>query len=225
VDGKLRWSTHIAQAAQKGNAQMVALSRLTGSTWDLTFGRARTLYTEVIRPTITYGCGVWAGGEKAKVFRRVPLGCWPHSKNKCLRYITGAYKRTTVVAPEKGSDTSSIQLYTNVEAYGHVLNTDQFTAEVAIRQRCEHIGPRGQTTMTATTTTDSRRTPGPGRQRDMLASFRFRHPKYLPTRTATQRLLQPNTCSYRRSRISGASNRSQYPGEGQTAWKGRTNNT
>src|SRR5436305_1865960 len=66
VDSKLRWSSHIARAAEKGGTQLEALSRLVGSTWGLTFARARTLYTAVIWPTITYGCGIWAGGEKGK---------------------------------------------------------------------------------------------------------------------------------------------------------------
>jgi hypothetical protein len=66
VDGKLEWSTHVAEAASKGRAQFEALSRLVGSTWGLTFARARTLYTAVVRLTITYGCEVWAAGEKGE---------------------------------------------------------------------------------------------------------------------------------------------------------------
>jgi len=70
VDSKLRWSTYIARVARKGNSQLEALSRLVGSTWDLTFARARILYTAIIRPAITYGCGIWAGGEKGEASRR-----------------------------------------------------------------------------------------------------------------------------------------------------------
>ena len=58
------WSAHVAEAASKGRAQFEALSRLVGSTWGLIFARARTLYTAVVRLTITYGCEVWAAGEK-----------------------------------------------------------------------------------------------------------------------------------------------------------------
>jgi hypothetical protein len=66
VDSKLKWSAHVAEAARKGRAQFEALSRLVGSTWGLTFARARALYTAVVRPTITYGCQIWAAGEKGK---------------------------------------------------------------------------------------------------------------------------------------------------------------
>ena len=61
-------------------------------------------------------------------------------QNKCLRRITGAYKRTPVAALEKDSDILPIQMYTRTQAYRHALNTHQSTAEVAIRQRCERIG-------------------------------------------------------------------------------------
>jgi hypothetical protein len=64
VDSSLKWSVHVAEAASKGRAQFEALSRLVRSTWGLTFARARTLYTAVVRLTITYGCEVWAAGEK-----------------------------------------------------------------------------------------------------------------------------------------------------------------
>lgn len=60
------WSAHVAEAASKGRAQFEALSRLVGSTWGLIFARARTLYTAVVRLTITYGCEVWAAGEKGE---------------------------------------------------------------------------------------------------------------------------------------------------------------
>ena len=112
MDSKLKWSSHIARAAQKGGAQLEALSRLVGSTWGLTFARARNLYTVVIRPTITYGCGIWAGGEKGEGLQERTLRPLAKLRNKCLRRITGAYKRTPAAALEKDSNIPPAQLYT-----------------------------------------------------------------------------------------------------------------
>jgi len=140
VDSKLRWSSHIARAAEKGSAQLEALSRLVGSTWGLTFARARTLYTAVIRPTITHACGIWAGGKKGEGLQERTLRPLITLQNKCLRRITGAYKRTPVAALEKDTNIPPIQLYTRAQAYKYTLNSDQSTAEAAIRQLCEQIG-------------------------------------------------------------------------------------
>ena len=120
------------RAAEKGSAQLEALSRLVGSTWGLTFARARTLYMAVIRPTITYGCGIWAGGEKGEGLPEHTLRPLITLQNKCLCRITGAYKRTPVAALEKDSNIPPIQMYTRTQAYRLALNTHQSTAEVAI---------------------------------------------------------------------------------------------
>jgi hypothetical protein len=53
VDRKLRWASHVQEAARKGEAQFEALARLVGSTWGPSFNKSRLLYAAVVRPTIT----------------------------------------------------------------------------------------------------------------------------------------------------------------------------
>src|SRR6266568_4673679 len=66
VDSKLRWSEHAAQAARKGHAQYMAMSKIVNSTWGPCFQRSRLLYTVVVWPTMTYGSSIWAIGETEK---------------------------------------------------------------------------------------------------------------------------------------------------------------
>ena len=59
VDSKLRWGPHIKETATKAAKQYTSLSRLATSTWGASFAKARHIYTAVVRPVLTYGCGAW----------------------------------------------------------------------------------------------------------------------------------------------------------------------
>ncbi len=63
VDSKLRWTQHIAQAAQKGLERFSALTRIAGSTWGLTFNKTRLLFNATIRAAISHGAPIWAPGD------------------------------------------------------------------------------------------------------------------------------------------------------------------
>ena len=154
VDSKLRWSTHIAQAAQKGLAQYEALSRLAASTWGLTFARARLLYTAVVRPTVAYASSIWALGDSKRPSSGGSLpslhGNLPNSNGKlqplvqlqakCLRKIAGAYRRTNGIALEKDVDIPPLPLYLQAQAYKHILTQRDSPPERFITQRCLQIG-------------------------------------------------------------------------------------
>ena len=85
VDSKLRWSAHAAQAARKGQAQYIALSRIVNSTWGPCFQRSRLLYTAVVRPTMTYGSSIWAIGESEKGPPKSLLKPLQKVQTTCLR--------------------------------------------------------------------------------------------------------------------------------------------
>ena len=140
VDRKLRWSAHIAQAAQKGLARYEALSRLVASTWGLTFERARLLYTVVVRPTVAYASGAWAIGERGQGLPTATLQPLVQLQAKCLRKIAGAYRRTNVIALEKDVDIPPLPLYLRSQAYKHILTQQDTQPERFITQRCLQIG-------------------------------------------------------------------------------------
>jgi hypothetical protein len=108
VDRKLKWTTHVQEAASKGAAQFEALSRVVSSTWGPSFNRSRLLYTAVVRPTMTYGCKIWATGEKGRPPPARLLQPLEKLQNKCLRKVTGAsglpskhWKRTQLSNPSR----------------------------------------------------------------------------------------------------------------------------
>lgn len=135
VDSKLSWSAHIAQAAQKGEAQFTALSRLVASTWGLTFARARLIYTAVVRPTIAYAGSIWSSCEATQGQRQKRLQPLVKLQNQCLRKITGAYKRTNITALEKNADIPPLLAYLKLQAYKHAITQRNTPAEKFITSR------------------------------------------------------------------------------------------
>lgn len=67
LDPKLKWGPHVSLTAAKAASHMASITRLTKSTWGVTFAKARQIYAAVVRPVLSYGCqcGVSLGGERA----------------------------------------------------------------------------------------------------------------------------------------------------------------
>jgi len=63
--------------------------------------RSRLLYTATVRPAMLYGAQVWGvrddGGTPVKSLLK-PL---QKVQNKCLRRVTGVYRRTPIAVMEK----------------------------------------------------------------------------------------------------------------------------
>jgi hypothetical protein len=101
LDPKLSWKEHIAHAARKGLAASEALARLATSTWGPSTRNTRLLYIATVRPILLYSSHEWS--------IRIANGTLPKSRidpiakvqNKCLRRITGGYKRTPRAALER----------------------------------------------------------------------------------------------------------------------------
>jgi hypothetical protein len=120
VDPKLDWKQHIKVMAEKGVAAFEALSRITASTWGAGMEKARLLYTAVVRPAIMYGVQSWhtgIDGRKAKA-RIQEL---EKIQNKCLRRVTGAYKRTPRAALEREARVQPIDIYAEALAMSRAL--------------------------------------------------------------------------------------------------------
>jgi hypothetical protein len=110
VDPKLTWKEHIQRAASKGLAAFEALSCIVTSTWGPSIRRARLLYTAVVRPSMMYAAPTWVSGAgtPAARSRLKPLNT---IQNKCLRRITGGYKRTPIAALEREAGIPPLDLY------------------------------------------------------------------------------------------------------------------
>ena len=58
IDIKLKWHAHIREVEKKMTKQTLALAKITTSTWEATFSKARHVYTAVVRPAMTYKSAV-----------------------------------------------------------------------------------------------------------------------------------------------------------------------
>lgn len=68
LDPKLHWGTHIKNTQQSAETQVRSVTNLTHSTWGATFHKARTLYSAIVRLSLTYGCQFWAqSDQKGKI--------------------------------------------------------------------------------------------------------------------------------------------------------------
>jgi len=66
LDQHLDWKLHLKEAAQKGEKQLTALARITGSTWGLDFEKAQLLYSATVRSSFCHGAQVWALGDQGQ---------------------------------------------------------------------------------------------------------------------------------------------------------------
>ena len=78
--------------------------------------RSRLLYIATVRPAMLHGAQVWGvrddGGTPAKSLLK-PL---QKVQNRCLRRVTGAYRRTLIVVIKKEAAIPPIQLYIKIIA-------------------------------------------------------------------------------------------------------------
>ena len=144
VDRKLKWTAHVQEAARKGAAQFEAMSRVVGSTWGPSFNKSRLLYTAVVRPTMTYGCKIWASGEKGGPPPASLLQPLVKLQNKCLRRVTGAYKRAPVKTLEKDTAVKPLPLHTHGMAMQHALRSEAHPVTGFIKRACDRLWSRHQ---------------------------------------------------------------------------------
>jgi hypothetical protein len=139
VDKDLSWRAHVKQATNKGLAAYKALARISASTWGPSFASARLIYSAVVRPTMMYGAQVWGvrnDGEPAAITLLQPLRA---VQNKCLRNITGAYRRTSTAAIERETDIIPIDLHVDKVATQHAGSTRTHPVTRAIAAVADEI--------------------------------------------------------------------------------------
>ena len=72
---------------------------------------------------MTYGSQIWAVGDQGAGPPRSIMKPLETVQNKCLRQITGAYKRTPVAAIERESGTPPLDIYVNTLARQRAIET------------------------------------------------------------------------------------------------------
>ncbi len=71
LDIKFKWDSHVKKIHEKMTTQMLALTRLTASTWEVCFKKTRHVYTAIVRSIITYEFNTWhASHERSNSFMK-----------------------------------------------------------------------------------------------------------------------------------------------------------
>ena len=96
IDSKLRWSPHVRRVQSKLEQQTNALTRIATSTWGATLGKARLVYTAVVRPALSYGVPIWFSPEGKEATKPSLLRPLEVIQNRCLRVVSRAYKATPI---------------------------------------------------------------------------------------------------------------------------------
>jgi hypothetical protein len=163
ADSKLQWKEHVKRATSKGAAAYEAMSRITASTWGPSMKRSRLIYAATVRPVLLYGAATWAvrdNGEPAAESLLRPL---KQVQNKCIRRVTGAYKRTPIAAVEREAEIPPLDLHADVVALRHAARTQQHPVTREIAHAADQIWASLQAAP-ARRVAGARRTPRPGTQ-------------------------------------------------------------
>ena len=70
IDIKLRWGPHMAKVKEKAASQLLAIGRITSSTWGAGFIKSKLISDTVIKPALLYGAGVWYGPQGTATARK-----------------------------------------------------------------------------------------------------------------------------------------------------------
>lgn len=138
LDTKLHWGAHLREIEGKNATQMLAMNRLGASTWGATFSKARTIYTSVVRPALTYAASIWhrrgKHGRLAGRERRLEI-----MQNQALRNISGAFKKTSTRTIEAETYIPPIGLTLNRLQDQTTLRLHQSGRTAETRRACETI--------------------------------------------------------------------------------------
>ena len=139
VDSKLRWGPYIKETSAKATRQCISLTRLAASTWGASFTKARHIYTAIVRPVLTYGCGVWHTPEGTLGWRRTATKPLEKIQNQYLRTIAGAYKSTPTQILEHKTGIRPLLLHLDELTLAHSIRTREGPATAVIEATCRDI--------------------------------------------------------------------------------------
>ena len=139
IDSKLRWSPHVRRVQSKLEQQTNALTRIATSTWGATFGKARLVYTAVVRPALSYGVPIWFSPEGKEATKPSLLRPLEVIQNRCLRVVSGAYKATPIPLLESETNVLSVRDHFSQLQAQYQLRKQNSPVAGLISSACERI--------------------------------------------------------------------------------------
>ena len=112
IDTKLKWGPHVRKTQEKMVKESMALTKISTSTWDATFAKARQIYSAVVRPAMIYGSTVWHMPKEVKK-SKTSTSKLSVMQNNCLRTIAGAFKATPISVLE--AETFKARIVTHLD--------------------------------------------------------------------------------------------------------------
>ena len=112
IDKKLTWNSHLHNNIVRGKRLFMSGRRTCGKTWGLKPTHAHWLYTQIIRPTITYGAAIWW----PKTNQQQALTKLNSLQRLALLCITGAMSSTPTTAMEAFLSLTPLDLFIKGEA-------------------------------------------------------------------------------------------------------------
>ncbi len=111
LDIKFKWSSHVKKIHEKMTTQMLALTRLTASTWEVCFKKTKHVYTAIVRSIITYQFNTWhASHERSNSFMKFIKNLIDLQKQN-LRTVCDAFKTTSHQLLDVETQISLIELH------------------------------------------------------------------------------------------------------------------
>ncbi len=111
LDIKLKWDSHVKKIHEKMTTQMLALTRLTASTWEACFKKTRHVYTAVVRSIITYEFSTWhVSHERSNSFMKL-IKNFIDLQKQDLRTVCDAFKTISHQLLDVETQISLIELH------------------------------------------------------------------------------------------------------------------
>ena len=142
LDTKLNWNGHLRELRRRAARQTLALTRITASTWGATFQKARTVYTAVVRPLLTYASPCWHQPGKTPAKPRGIAAKLSPIQNACLRTVAGAFKATPIKKLETETYVPPIDIYLDSRLASFRRRLIDSGQAVVIYQACASIRAR-----------------------------------------------------------------------------------
>ncbi|RKF79934.1 hypothetical protein GcM3_050030 [Golovinomyces cichoracearum] len=139
VDRQLRCGLQIKHAASKGETAFNALSRITLSVWGPSLRKSRLIYSAVVRPKMLYGSQISGFRNDGGIMSNNMVNKFSVVQNKCLRKITGGYKRTPISLLERKADVVPIDIYIRSNAMINSKNTEDKPVTSKIDPKMEEL--------------------------------------------------------------------------------------
>jgi hypothetical protein len=142
LDRKLRWSRHLKKIKEKLQTQKFALTRLAASAWGCRIGRAREIYTKVIRSAIAYGASAYHTPGPPESGPRGIARRLAGEQSECLRVVAGAYRATPIRSLETETQTPPLDIYLSKRLADFEARLDRTGKRDLIRRACAAIATR-----------------------------------------------------------------------------------